>query len=146
MDQCDKHLISWIGWEYKVYAGALPDGTCTGCGLGLFNADGSLNNVSCKAVSRTYAMKVAGTTQSMTFDANSGNFTLIYDINTQIVKDPTIVYWSKTYWYPKGYDIEISPQNLIVNVSDNGDNYIYLYNTDDSKLNSQTVTITLSSQ
>ena len=32
MDIYDNNLVSWISWEYKSYAGSLPNGTCTGCG------------------------------------------------------------------------------------------------------------------
>lgn len=32
MDVMDAHLLSWIGWEYKGFAGTTSNGTCTGCG------------------------------------------------------------------------------------------------------------------
>lgn len=144
MDECDKYLLSWIGWEYKPFAGSLPDGTCTGCGYGFFNEDGSSNDDVRKANSRTYAMKVAGYAREMYFDKTNGNFTLIYDVNMKIVADPTVIFWNKEYWYPNGYNLVLSDNDLIGNVSDNGINYIYLYNKGDTSKDGQTLTVTLS--
>jgi len=65
---------------------------------------------------------------------------LIYNINTNI-KQPTIIFTSKEYWYPNGYFININP-NSIVNYIVNG-NYIEIYNTNNNKNNGQTVTVNI---
>eukprot|EP01083_Nonionella_stella_P071620 192504_1 len=139
MDQCDKHLISWSGWEYKPFAGAVG-GTCTGCGYGLFLADGSPNHAVRKAVSRTYAQKVAGRTQVMEFDwAMGGNFTLIYEMDTSIF-EPTIIYLGNTYWYPRGYILEVDPEDAVI-YSVEGD-YVEVYNNEE-KYNGKNVTVSI---
>ena len=119
-------------------AGALDDGTCTGCGYGLFLKNGEPNDKVRQAVSRTYAQKVAGKTRVMKFDwkNNPGNFTLVYDMDKSI-KEPTIIYTNKKYWYPNGYKLNINPQNTY-DVRTNG-NYIEVYNGNST----QTVTINI---
>jgi len=140
MDYCDEYFVSWIGWEYKPFAGALEDGTCTGCGYGVFLPDGSENHLVRKALSRTYAQTVAGRTEYMLFDwAIGGNFTLIYAIDTDI-REPTSIYINAQYWYPDGYSLQIVPDNDAVFASDRG-NFIDIYNSEDAKYNGQSVRI-----
>ena len=140
MDYCDEYFVSWIGWEYKPFAGALADGTCTGCGYGVFHSNGTENVLVRKALSRTYAQMVAGRTQFQKFDwALGGNFTLIYAIDTSI-KEPTTIYLNKQYWYPNGYELVVVPDDEAVFPSERG-NYIDVYNSDENKYNGQSVRI-----
>eukprot|EP01084_Bolivina_argentea_P286859 492156_1 len=142
MDYCDAYLISWLGWEYKKYAGCLPNGTCTGCGYGLFHKNGSLNVGVAKGLSRTYAQKIAGNVRYMKFDwRNGGNYRLMYEVNTDISK-PTIIYTNLEYWYPNGFNLNVMPNSDIVTYKING-NYVEIYNSNDNKYNGQNVTVTI---
>jgi len=143
MDNCDLNLISWIGWEYKVYAGALSDGTCTGCDGGVFLSNGTENHAVRKALSRTYAQYVAGRTVSMTFDwEDTRNFTLLFKMNT-LVSAPTVIYTNTQYWYPNGFELKVSPQQATNGVYIN-DNMIEIYNRNDVEYNNQLMTVIIS--
>eukprot|EP01084_Bolivina_argentea_P149859 261739_1 len=141
LDYCDQYLISWSGWTYKIFDGVLPNGICTGCDHGVWGSDGHLRTGVVKDLARTYAQKVAGKTILMKFDwANEGNFTLVYEMNTNIV-EPTVIYTSLEFWYTKGFDLQILPVN-IVTFKMYG-NFIEIYNVDDDKYNGETLTVTI---
>ena len=141
---CDEYLISWIGWEYKTMAGALSDGTCTGCGYGLWKPDGTLDEQIAKSVSRTYAQKVAGRTLMQHFDSKQGGiFTLVFAMNTDI-EAPTIIFTNLKYWYPKGFKMEVDPKDA-VRASTNGQ-FVELYNRRESGYHMQSVNVTIQPQ
>jgi len=110
MNECDRTLQSWTAWEYKTFAGHLPNGTCTGCGPGLSNPDGSLNTAVAAAVSRTYPQAVAGITKEFDFNPTTRRFQLTYaptfpaDPNA-----PTEVYLNEKIHYPNGYSVTTEP-------------------------------------
>jgi endoglycosylceramidase len=101
---------SWIGWEYKEFAGSLPNGTCTGCGPGPWDANGTINWGIVKTLSRTYAQAVAGTVNQMVFDPNTPLFTLSYLVKKSCTK-PTEIYFNEDLYYPLGYTCTVYPEN-----------------------------------
>jgi endoglycosylceramidase len=101
MDFMDTYLQSWMGWEYKSYAGSLSDGTCTGCGISVFNDDGSKNEEMCKIIARTYPIAVAGRTSSFSFNASTGRAVLKFTYDASATAS-TEVYISEEYYYPNG--------------------------------------------
>ena len=146
MDACDEYLISWIGWEYKKYAGSLAGGTCTGCGYGLWHQDGTLDTNVAKGVSRTYAQKVAGQTLSARFNWQGAvYYTLRYTIDTEI-REPTVIYFNQEYWYPNGVEVSVSPSgNQLVTYQIIG-SYLELYNTDDANQNGGLVEVNVTAK
>ncbi|ETO21589.1 glycosyl hydrolase family protein [Reticulomyxa filosa] len=132
MDECDNYKISWIGWEYKPLAGSLPNGTCTGCGYGIFLPNGTVNEMVAKVVSRTFAQFVSGNVQLIQFDKGTAVFKLNFFLNTTITQ-PTVVYANLKYWYPQGYDLTYSPTQAIASVTTSTDGqYTQLFNTRDT--------------
>merc|ERR1712154_606367 len=146
MALCDEYLISWAGWEYKPFAGALPDGTCTGCPPCLFRNDGSPNEMVRKALSRTYAQRVAGRTLKMHFDSDfktGGAFELQFEMDTAI-REPTIIYLSEQYWYAEsGYNVTLSPQNPQIVDYKREQSYVEVYNSDDAQYDGLKVTVNI---
>ena len=145
MDYADKYLMSWIGWEYKPFAGSLLNGTCTGCGYGIFDINGNIQIPVVKAISRTYPQKVAGNTKNIIFDwKNNGNFNMSFIMDTSI-KEPTIIYTNNKYWYQNGYDLIIkAPQNSLTYKQ--YDNYIEIYNTNNNEFNGEIVNVIITAK
>eukprot|EP01084_Bolivina_argentea_P073851 133991_1 len=140
LDYCDEYFVSWIGWEYKDLADSVG-GTCTGCGYGLFDKNGSVNTEVVKRLSRTYAQKIAGHIHKMKFDwKHGGNFTLVYDIDIYI-REPTIIYVANEYWYPNGYNLKVEAAQPDAVTHKTHGNYIELYNSDNIDNNEQIVTV-----
>jgi len=88
---------SWIGWEYKSFAG-LKNGTCTGCGTGPWNTNGTVNLDIVRHLSRTYAQSVAGEVVSSSFDINSAFYRLVYKTKKSC-KLPTEIYFNQELFY-----------------------------------------------
>uniref|UniRef100_A0A6B2L361 Glycoside hydrolase family 5 domain-containing protein n=1 Tax=Arcella intermedia TaxID=1963864 RepID=A0A6B2L361_9EUKA len=111
MATVESFQTSWIGWEYKAFAGSLPNGTCTGCGIGPWNPDGSLNVPMVKTLSRTYAQAVAGMVNQSIFDDKTAQYKLTYQVN-KACKKPTEIYFNQELYYPKSYTCSVDPPNL----------------------------------
>ena len=145
MDLCDKYMVSWAGWEYKPFAGALEDGTCTGCPPCLFLNNGSANHYVRKALSRTYAQRVAGHATKVEFDSDwktGGRFELEFEMDTAI-QAPTIIYVNEQYWYPNGYNLSLTPQNAQIVDYKREKSYVEVYNSDDKQYDGQKVTVSI---
>ena len=106
-DLCDELLLSWQGWDYKEYSGAL-NGTCTGCSQGPFYLNGSMNWDVIHTESRTYAQATAGDIISMSFNTTTLAFTLVYS-NNPSCSLPTDIYLNEALHYPNGFTVAISP-------------------------------------
>ena len=135
-------MYVYVYREYKPFAGSLPNGTCTGCGYGVFDINGNIQPNVVKAISRTYPQKVAGNTKSIYFNwKQNGIFKMIYTMDTSI-QEPTIIYTNSKYWYINGYNLNIqSPQNAVT-YKQYGD-YIEIFNSNDNQYNGQTVTVNI---
>lgn len=58
--QFESRRIAYTGWQYKNYQGALPGGTCTGCGSSFFNVEGTARAGTFAGMSTPFAQAVAG--------------------------------------------------------------------------------------
>jgi endoglycosylceramidase len=58
--------------------------------------------------SRTYAQAVAGVTSSMSYNATTGSFTLVYTTNPTIPA-PTEIYLNEALHYPNGFKCVVMP-------------------------------------
>eukprot|EP00897_Mesotaenium_endlicherianum_P007760 jgi/Mesen1/7011/ME000365S06147 len=131
VEGADRHLQSWIGWEYKPYVNK------TGYNLGPFNEDGSLNETVARFLSRTYPQAVAGTTCSFSFSPATGLFKLSYDAaelpdkaeeaggaqgegqelaeaEARLLSRTTEIWLSRKYFYPLGIVVSRQPPGLEV--------------------------------
>ena len=104
----EKYLISWTYWMYKSY----NDHTTTAHEgqEGIFNSDGTVQNLKEKALSRTYILYYQGIPKSFKFDDNNKNFEaeFVYD---KSINKPSVIYFNKNYYYEKGYDLKIMDKN-----------------------------------
>ena len=60
LGELESRGVAYTGWQYKSYAGSLPNGTCTGCGNSFFEDSGAANNFMFEAMARPIAHAVAG--------------------------------------------------------------------------------------
>jgi len=110
MDIMESHQQSWIAWEYKKYAGALPNGTCTGCGDGPWFPNGTINWPVVSHLSRTYAQAVAGRVLETKYNQTTKYFELLYEVNSKC-KLPTEIYLNEDLHYAKGFICQVSPKS-----------------------------------
>lgn len=108
-DVCDANLVGWAYWEFKTYEDLT---TSAGTGSeGFYNKDGSLQNYKVKALARTYSMATQGVPTFQDFSTTTGSFAAAYKVDTDIAAETTI-YTNREYWYPSGYDYEITRTDL----------------------------------
>lgn len=106
-DAFDTALASWSYWMYKGFG----DFTTTGGSTeGLYEADGSLQNLKAKALARTYAWSYQGTPKSMFFSTEDSSFTTTFELNST-VSAPTEVFAHADYWYSQGFKISAETTN-----------------------------------
>ena len=101
---------------------------------GNFNSDGTVQNLKEKALSRTYILYYQGIPKSFKFDENNKNFEAEFTYDKKI-KNPSVIYLNKNYYYKNGYDLKIMDKNNTsidgVEITEEG-NYInfFIDNTD----------------
>eukprot|EP00042_Codosiga_hollandica_P047146 m.507305 g.507305 ORF g.507305 m.507305 type:complete len:245 (-) comp57383_c0_seq1:383-1117(-) len=110
-DVCDQLQISWIGWDYKAFAGSTVNGTCTGCGQPVFYPNGSVIESELRYLSGTYAQAVAGSIVSMSYNTTTLAFSLEYRIDRQCLL-PTEIYFNQQSFYTAGFTVEVKPAVL----------------------------------
>lgn len=91
MDVMDSHPgLSWILWEYKSFAGALPNGTCTGCGRGPILANGTLDEAMLSRMIRGSAQATAGELLSQRFNVTTQQLVVSFTPDASITA-PTVL-------------------------------------------------------
>eukprot|EP01065_Artemidia_motanka_P017140 TRINITY_DN206_c0_g2_i1.p2 TRINITY_DN206_c0_g2~~TRINITY_DN206_c0_g2_i1.p2 ORF type:complete len:521 (+),score=188.76 TRINITY_DN206_c0_g2_i1:65-1627(+) len=106
-DGADAQLQSWAYWTYRSYDDITTQNKATET---FYNVDGSLQLKKIKALSRTYAHAIAGEPKSMSFDTDSGAFSLVYVAPAEPTAAATDVFVSPFY-YTNGtkYTVSIAP-------------------------------------
>ena len=112
MAAADKHLQSWIGWDYKAYhptrrANLKGERCCT-----LWNGTG-LNQIYVQNTTRTYPQAVAGHTVAFSFDLPTKEFVLVYEVSRACNSRESVVYLNKDVHYPGGYSVTVTPDAVI---------------------------------
>lgn len=98
-DAFDDHLASWAYWQYKSF----KDFTTTGgTREGMFNSDGTPQELKLKAIARTYAYAFQGEPTEMYFSRRDGSFYTRFVVDGD-VSSPTEIYMKKDIWYSKGF-------------------------------------------
>jgi endoglycosylceramidase len=105
MDDADKYLQSWLGWDYKPYVAK------TGSGSSIWYDNGTMNMQVVDRLSRTYAQSVAGVTTLMHYDENTQEFTLHYHTTSACTSYITVIYLNKAVHYASGYTVSILPSH-----------------------------------
>ena len=104
----DKYLTSWAYWMFKSY----HDHTTTAAENeeGIFNDDGTLQNMKEKALSRTYIQYFQGVPLEVNFNDDTRNFfaKFKYDKN---IKESSVLYLNKDLNYKDGYKLDITDEN-----------------------------------
>lgn len=108
LETADDNLQSWAYWMLKKFG----DFTTANKAESLYNDRGELETVKLKALSRTYAQAIAGKPLKMSFDPNTGNFSL--DFNATVTSAPTEIYFNEVLHYPNGYVAEYEPMTCLV--------------------------------
>lgn len=110
LEEADKHLQSWIGWEYK----AFTNKTGSNIEQSLFNSDGKVNLLLAQKLARTYPLAVMGKIASYSFDPSSSAFSLIYNATKQgggeltETSQSTQVFVHRSFYYSTGITIEVN--------------------------------------
>ena len=119
----DKHLTSWAYWMYKAY----HDHTTTAAENeeGIFNSDGTIQNIKEKALSRTYIQYYQGLPLEMFYNDDTSEFLARFKYDGNI-NEPTVLYLNKDLNYKDGYDLNITDDdgNKIDFDIEDKDNYI----------------------
>ena len=131
---CEENFISWSYWNYKPYG----DHTTSAIELveyeGIYNDDGTIQNIKEKGLSRSYVQYYQGKPIDFKFEINSdSNFEtcFVFDKN---ISEPSVLYYNKDYFYKKGYFLEIineeTKENLLeskaIIIDENIPNYIFI--------------------
>jgi endoglycosylceramidase len=105
----EDYLASWAYWMYKPY----NDHTTTANPEleGMFNPDGSIQDVKQRALTRTYIQKFQGKPISNKFYPTSATYvaSFMYDSEAQ---GPTVLYHNKDYFYPSGYTLRLFDDDM----------------------------------
>ena len=131
---CEENFISWSYWNYKPYG----DHTTSAIELveyeGIYNDDGTIQNIKEKGLSRSYVQYYQGKPIDFKFEINSdSNFETSFEFDKNI-SEPSVLYYNKDYFYKKGYFIEIindeTKENLLeskaIIIDENIPNYIFI--------------------
>ena len=104
----DKYLISWAYWMYKSY----NDHTTTAAEgqEGIFNDDGTIQNMKEKALTRSYILYYQGIPLEFNFDDNSYEFIAKFKYNKNI-KESTVLYFNKDLYYKNGFELKFLDEN-----------------------------------
>jgi endoglycosylceramidase len=121
----DKYLTSWAYWMFKSY----HDHTTTAAENeeGIFNDDGTIQNMKEKALSRSYIQYFQGIPLEVFFNDETNEFlaSFKYDKN---INEPSVLYLNKDLNYKNGYILSITDENgkkIEEIVLEEKENYIY---------------------
>jgi endoglycosylceramidase len=107
MQQADKHLQSWMYWQFKYYQDIT---TCTPTGESLYNEDGSIVDHKLRILSRSYPQAVAGSIESYHFEEVLGTFSMKYSLLADVSSGSaeTEIYINRDMYYPHGAHVTVS--------------------------------------
>lgn len=101
-DAFDNGLTSWAYWMYKSFGDHTTSG---GTAEGMFNTDGSPQDLKLKAITRTYMHAFEGTPTQMYFNTEDKSFTSTFTYKK--TPQPSEVYLNKQIHYPTGFTADL---------------------------------------
>ena len=128
----EENFISWSYWNYKPYGDHTTSAIEMVSYEGIYNDDGTVQNIKEKGLSRGYVMYYQGKPIDFKYQTNSNtNFETSFEYHKNIT-EPSVLYYNKDFFYKKGYNIQVinddTKEDLIqtekVNMDYSIDNYI----------------------
>ena len=129
---CEENFISWCYWNYKPYGDHTTSAIEMVSYEGIYNSDGTVQNIKEKGLSRSYVMYYQGKPLEFKYEKNSDtNFKTIFEYHKNIT-EPSILYYNKDLFYKNGYEIkvinDITGEDLVkegkVSLDEKNTNYI----------------------
>eukprot|EP00928_Gymnodinium_smaydae_P041257 TRINITY_DN27933_c0_g1_i3.p1 TRINITY_DN27933_c0_g1~~TRINITY_DN27933_c0_g1_i3.p1 ORF type:complete len:575 (-),score=99.62 TRINITY_DN27933_c0_g1_i3:157-1833(-) len=121
LNLADQNMQSWAYWELKLF----KDFTTQNDQESLYDAQGKVQEMKVKLLSRTYAQAVAGIPTRMEFSPGNATFQLDFILASSPAA-PTIIYMNEALHYPHGYKIEVEPKTCL-EVRQGDKNYLHLH-------------------
>ena len=123
---CEKNFVSWSYWNYKPYG----DHTTSAIQIvekeGIFNLNGTVQFNKEKGLSRSYIQYYQGYPLSFNYLNDDTDFESEFVYNDNI-KENTILYFNKEFFYKMGYEIDVvdeNGKNVDCNIKEFEDNYL----------------------
>ena len=103
----EENFISWSYWNYKPYGDHTTSAIEMVSYEGIYNDDGTVQNIKEKGLSRGYVMYYQGKPIDFKYQANSNtNFETSFEYHKNIT-EPSVLYYNKGFFYKKGYNIQV---------------------------------------
>ena len=128
----EKNFISWSYWNYKPYGDHTTSAIEMVTYEGIYNDDGTVQNIKEKGLSRGYVMYYQGKPIDFKYETDSDtNFETSFEYHKNI-SEPSVLYYNKDYFYKNGYEIKVIDddtkedlvENKKVTLDKNTPNYI----------------------
>ena len=104
---CEENFISWSYWNYKPYGDHTTSAIEMVTYEGIYNSDGTVQNIKEKGLSRGYVMYYQGKPLEFKYEKNSDtNFETSFEYHKNIT-EPSVLYYNKDFFYKKGYGIQV---------------------------------------
>ena len=132
MKMTEANFISWSYWNYKPYGDHTTSAIEMVTYEGIYNDDGTVQNIKERSLSRGYVMYYQGKPIDFMFEEDSEtNFETSFEYYKNITK-PTVLYYNKDFFYKYGYDIKIIDdetkedliKNKLVEIEEIDNNYL----------------------
>lgn len=104
-EMCDRNLQSWAYWQIKDFGDVTTtdlDGT-----EGLYTDDEKPQLEKVRALSRTYARRIAGIPLAMQFNSTTGDFRLDFTIDAAMANSTTEIYLNEALHYTGGLTVSV---------------------------------------
>ena len=103
----EENFISWSYWNYKPYGDHTTSAIEMVSYEGIYNDDGTVQNIKEKGLSRGYVMYYQGKPIDFKYQTNSNtNFETSFEYHKNIT-EPSVLYYNKGFFYKKGYNIQV---------------------------------------
>ena len=103
----EENFISWSYWNYKPYGDHTTSAIEMVSYEGIYNDDGTVQNIKEKGLSRGYVMYYQGKPIDFKYQTISNtNFETSFEYHKNIT-EPSVLYYNKGFFYKKGYNIQV---------------------------------------
>ena len=107
----EENFISWSYWNYKPYGDHTTSAIEMVSYEGIYNDDGTVQNIKEKGLSRAYVMYYQGKPIDFKYETDSDtNFETSFEYHKNIT-EPSVLYYNKDFFYKNGYEIKVIDDN-----------------------------------
>ena len=107
----EENFISWSYWNYKPYGDHTTSAIEMVSYEGIYNDDGTVQNIKEKGLSRAYVMYYQGKPVDFKYETDSDtNFETSFEYHKNIT-EPSVLYYNKDFFYKNGYEIKVIDDN-----------------------------------